>query len=117
MSDDKSQATIDRATFAELQEAAGADFVKELVQTFLEEAPLMLRELRDALAESDADTFRRAAHSLKSNSLTFGALTLGAMAREQELGGLAAAQPSNALDALAAEYGRVAAALQDLSHG
>lgn len=117
MRDDKSQATIDRATFSELQEAAGADFVKELVQTFLEEAPAMLKELRDALAAGDADTFRRAAHSLKSNSLTFGALTLGAMAREQELGGLAAARQSNALDALAAEYARAAAALQELSHG
>ena len=42
---------------------------------------------------------------------------LGAMAREQELGGLAAAQQSNALDALASEYARVAAALQELSHG
>lgn len=116
MSDDKSKATIDRATFSELQEAAGADFVTELVQTFMEEAPVMLRELRDAQAAGDADSFRRAAHSLKSNSLTFGALTLGAMAREQELGGLAAAQ-SDALDALASEYARVAAALQELSHG
>ncbi|MDL9997924.1 Hpt domain-containing protein [Variovorax sp. J22P240] len=112
-----SDATIDHAIFSELQEAAGADFVKELVQTFLEEAPTMLQELRDALATGDADTFRRAAHSLKSNSLTFGALTLGAMAREQELGGLPAAQPSNALDALAQEYARVAAALQELTHG
>ena len=112
-----SVATVDIATFSELQEAAGADFVKELVQTFLEEAPTMLQELRDALATGDADTFRRAAHSLKSNSLTFGALTLGAMAREHELGGLAAAESSTALDALTQEYDRVAAALQELSHG
>ena len=34
----------------------------------------MLAELRDALAGGDADAFRRAAHSLKSNSNTFGAL-------------------------------------------
>ncbi|MDM0103542.1 Hpt domain-containing protein [Variovorax sp. J22R24] len=112
-----SNSTVDLATFSELQDAAGADFVKELVQTFLEEAPAMLQELRDALAAGDADTFRRAAHSLKSNSLTFGALTLGAMAREQELGGLAAAQSSDALDALAQEYDRVATALQELTHG
>jgi cysteinyl-tRNA synthetase len=39
-----------------------------------------------------ADRFRRAAHSLKSNSNTFGARTLGAMARELELGGLARAE-------------------------
>lgn len=111
-----SAATIDLATFTELQDTAGADFVKELVQTFLEEAPAMLKELRDAMDSGNADDFRRAAHSLKSNSLTFGAHTLGAMAREQELG-LAAAQQSNALDALALEYARVAAALTELIHG
>ena len=108
---------IDQATFTELQDTAGADFVQELVQTFLEDAPRMLGELREALAAGNADAFRRAAHSLKSNSLTFGALTLGAMAREQELGGLAAAQQSNTLDALAQEYARVADALRELSHG
>ena len=37
--------TIDIATFRRLQEAAGADFVDKLVDTFLEEAPAMLREL------------------------------------------------------------------------
>jgi HPt (histidine-containing phosphotransfer) domain-containing protein len=113
-----SDGPIDLATFTELQDTAGADFVKELVQTFLEDAPTMLRELREALAAGNADAYRRAAHSLKSNSLTFGALTLGAMAREHELGGIAAAQPpSNALDALAQEYARVADALKELSHG
>jgi len=109
-------ATIDRATFAELQEAAGADFVKDLVQTFLEEAPLMLKALRDALTAGDGDAFRRSAHSLKSNSLTFGALPLGAMARELELGGFDAARRADVLDALDAEYARVAITLAELAH-
>ena len=112
-----SDATIDAATFAELQESAGADFVKELVQTFLEEAPAMLAELRQALAAGQADAFRRAAHSLKSNSLTFGALALAALARELELGGLDAARRPDALDPLLAEYARVARALEALCRG
>jgi HPt (histidine-containing phosphotransfer) domain-containing protein len=113
-----SDATIDAATFAELQESAGADFVKELVQTFLEEAPAMLSELRESLAAGQADAFRRAAHSLKSNSLTFGALALAALARELELGGLdAAARQPNALGPLEAEYARVARALEALCRG
>jgi HPt (histidine-containing phosphotransfer) domain-containing protein len=111
-----SEPIIDPATFAELQETAGADFVSELVQTFLEEAPAMLQELRDALASGNAEGYRRAAHSLKSNSLTFGARTLGALAREQELGGLPADRSPAALDALAQEYTRVAAALTELCH-
>ena len=104
-------ATIDPATFAELESAAGADFARELIDTFLEEAPPMLAELRGALAAGNPEGFRRAAHSLKSNSHTFGALTLGAMARELELSGLTA---NLSLDALAQEYARVAAALKEL---
>jgi hypothetical protein len=37
---------IDPDRYAELQATAGADFVVELVDTFLQEAPLMLGELR-----------------------------------------------------------------------
>ena len=69
--------TIDRATFDALKATTGADFALELVDTFLQEAPGMLDALRDGLAAQDADKFRRAAHSLKSNSNTFGALALG----------------------------------------
>jgi HPt (histidine-containing phosphotransfer) domain-containing protein len=105
--------TIDRAAFAELQASAGAEFVAELVDTFLEEAPPMLAELERALAAGDAESFRRAAHSLKSNANTFGALALGARARALELGGLGAGN-ADALAALAQEYARAAAALKEL---
>ncbi len=109
---------IDRATFDALKETTGAEFALELVATFLQEAPSMLDDLRQALAAQDADKFRRAAHSLKSNSNTFGALTLGAMARELELAGVAKVIESGGqpLDALASEYARVAAALTALRH-
>jgi HPt (histidine-containing phosphotransfer) domain-containing protein len=109
---------IDRATFEALKETTGAQFVLELVDTFLQEAPTMLDELRRALAAKDADKFRRAAHSLKSNSNTFGALTLGAMARELELGGVSKVieDGRRPLDALAQEYSRVATALTELRH-
>ena len=107
--------TIDLPTFTELQAAAGATFVTELVDTFLEEAPAMLAELRSAQAAGAAETFRRAAHSLKSNSHTFGANRLGESARELELGGLIT--DTGALDALEAEYQRVAAALQEMCRG
>ena len=107
--------SIDLATFKELQDTAGADFVAELVATFLEEAPPMLEELRAAQAAKATERFRRAAHSLKSNSHTFGALKLGELARKLELGGLIAdAAP---LDALEAEYARVADALKGLCNG
>ena len=114
-----SEPVIAEATFRELQDAAGADFVAELVGTFLEEAPGMMAELRAALAARDAERFRRAAHSLKSNGHTFGAMALGEQARAIELRGLDAdpARDVAALDALAAACAQAAAALKELSHG
>jgi len=108
--------TIDAATFAELQATAGEDFARELVDTFLEEAPPMLAALRSAHAAGTAEAFRRSAHSLKSNASTFGASGLAALARDLELQGLAATR-AEALDALEAEYARVVPALKALRDG
>jgi HPt (histidine-containing phosphotransfer) domain-containing protein len=111
--------TIDHATFEALKETTGAEFALELVNTFLEEAPAMLEDLRSALAAQDADRFRRTAHSLKSNGNTFGALTLAAMARDLELSGVSKVieRGDQPLDAITQEYSRVAAALAELRHG
>lgn len=110
--------TIDRATFAELEQTAGPEFAVELVDTFLVEAPVMLADLRRALSAGDVDAFRRAAHSLKSNGNTFGAQAFAAMTRALELGGMASVQSAagKPLDALDAEYARVASALAELTH-
>lgn len=104
---------IDPTVFADLQAAAGHDFVAELVQTFGEEAPALLAELRQAQAAGAADRFRRAAHSLKSNSNTFGATTLAELARTLELGGMPA--DTRPIDVLATEYERSLAALKQLA--
>jgi HPt (histidine-containing phosphotransfer) domain-containing protein len=116
---DMNESVIDKAVYAELQKTAGAEFVAELVDTFFEEAPGMLAELRSARVENHAERFRRAAHSLKSNSNTFGALKLAALARELELKGLDVnpARDTAALAALELEYARAATALKNLRHG
>jgi histidine phosphotransfer protein HptB len=110
---------VDPAVFADLRAATGTEFASELVTTFFEEAPRMLADLRSAHARGDADQFRRAAHSLKSNASTFGAVALAGLARALELNGPAAdpAAADVSLDALDAEYKRAAAALKDLAHG
>ena len=112
------QPAIDPTTFEELQQTAGTEFVRELVDTFLTEAPLMLATLDRALAARNADEFRRAAHSLKSNSNTFGAFALGALARDLELAGIDPVLADNAksLEALRLEYAHVATALTELRH-
>jgi len=110
---------IDLAVFRELQDATGAEFVVELVDTFLEEAPGMIAEMRSARAATDAERFRRAAHSLKSNSLTFGATTLGQLARQLELAGLGAdpAADEEAIAAIDVAWRDAAEMLRELSRG
>jgi HPt (histidine-containing phosphotransfer) domain-containing protein len=109
--------TIDMATFNALKETAGADFVGELVGAFLEEAPGMLKELSTAYSAGEADKFKRAAHSLKSNGLTFGALGLAAMAKDLELTGLdgVKARGGDPVASLAAEVNRACEALKGLA--
>jgi HPt (histidine-containing phosphotransfer) domain-containing protein len=110
---------IDLAVYAELQANTGVEFVAELVDTFLEEAPGMLSELRNARADGNAERFRRAAHSLKSNANTFGAVSLADQARELELKGLDTdpAREEAALAALETEHARAAAVLKNLRNG
>ena len=76
---------IDLHTFDELKQMAGADFIGELIQTFLEDSPQLIGQLHTALGSNDSDAFRRAAHSLKSNAASFGASDLSARARELEM--------------------------------
>jgi len=75
---------IDRTTFEELKQMSGAEFINELIDTFLDDAPRMMQDLKSALQANDVDSFRRAAHSLKSNAATFGAGPLAELAKGLE---------------------------------
>ena len=76
---------IDEKTFAELKQMSGAEFINELIDTFLEDSPGLIEEMESALKVNNVDSFRRAAHSLKSNAATFGANELFALAKELEM--------------------------------
>lgn len=75
---------IDMNTFNSLKENAGTEFVSELIDTFFEDTLHLMEQMRAALAAKDSESFRRAAHSLKSNAATFGATELSTLARELE---------------------------------
>lgn len=75
---------IDLNTYNSLRETTGAQFVSELIDTFLEDSPNLISQMKKSLSSSNADSFRRAAHTLKSNAATFGALQLAGFARELE---------------------------------
>lgn len=107
---------IDRATFEELKEMSGADFINELIDTFLEDAPKLIEEIRTSLAANNADTFRRAAHSMKSNAATFGAGQLAMLAKELEMLGKENRlnETGNRLKALEEAFASVRDELRDL---
>ena len=75
---------IDLNAFNILKESTDADFIRELINTFLEDAPLQIQQMKDAIDKKDAELFKRAAHTVKSNAATFGATQLASLARELE---------------------------------
>lgn len=113
-----SNPVIDEQVFAELQQSAGADFVVELVDSFLEDAPQALAALREAAARGDATAFRRHAHTLKSNGVTFGATAFADAARALEqvpLAELGAGAPAR-VGGLVTLFEAVAAVLRERRH-
>lgn len=106
---------IDQATFEELKQMSGADFINELIDAFLEDAPTMIQSMRMAVDAGDVETFRRNAHSLKSNAYTFGATELGRLARELEaMGRENNLAIGDRLEVLQEEFGLVAQELRGL---
>jgi histidine phosphotransfer protein HptB len=109
---------IDLPAFEALRESVGSDFIVELLDAYYQETPQLLADLQKALAAKDSDAFRRAAHSIKSTSNTFGALEFGSLAKELEMMGR-----DNKLDGAADkvarlnnEYAVVRKELAELTH-
>ena len=103
---------VEPSVLAELSDAMGADFAEELVATFLNDAPNMMGELKQAAETEDAHAYRRAAHSIKSNAEVFGAFALANMARHMEQSGLAGAD--SPVDELVAIYEATRSVLQGM---
>jgi len=80
---------LDEAVLAELLATTGDDpaFLRELVETYLAEAPAQVEAIAVAVARADAAALVRPAHTLKSSSATMGALRLSAVARRLEMAG------------------------------
>ena len=107
---------IDQSTFNELKQMSGGDFINELIDTFLEDAPNMIAEIKSAYATNNVEAFRRAAHSMKSNANTFGASALAALAKELEMLGKEnkLAETGNKLNLLEEAYAAVRDELKGL---
>jgi len=68
------------ASFDEAQEEGEPDFVVELIDLYLEEAPRFFDSIRDGLANDDWLSAKRAAHSLRGSSSNLGILQLALIA-------------------------------------
>ena len=106
---------IEQSTFNELKQMSGADFINELIDAFLDDAPNMIQNMQTALSTKDVESFRRNAHSLKSNANTFGATELGALAKELEMMGKESnLDVGNRLAVLSEAFSRVAEELKGM---
>jgi PAS domain S-box-containing protein len=76
--------TFDDAALQSLRDLGGDEFLAEVIDTFLAEAPQLLATLHRALDDADAEELRRAAHTLKSNSATLGAGEFSGLCRDLE---------------------------------
>ena len=108
---------VEQKTLAELLINLGGDveFLKELVDTYLDSAPGLLAAMRQAAANGDAAGLQRAAHTLKTGSASMGALALAALCKElEDMGRSGSLDGAEArIAAAAAAYNDVAAALRD----
>jgi CheY-like chemotaxis protein/HPt (histidine-containing phosphotransfer) domain-containing protein len=109
---------LDPTALANLREVVGDDaFMVELIETFLTDAPKLIKDMETAVAQNDAALLRLSAHSLKSNSADFGAkdlhklcVRLEGLGKEGEMVGTA-----DLVNQARAEYNKVEQALQALA--
>jgi HPt (histidine-containing phosphotransfer) domain-containing protein len=90
------------------------EYLEELIDSFLEDAPQLLSELENSIAGGAVATVRRLAHSLKSNGADFGAVVFAGLCKDLEM--LATSGQLDGADRLAsqlqAEYVRIQTALE-----
>ncbi len=103
----------------ELSPDAGTDFLRELIEIYLQDTPLRIAEMEDALNKQDIPSFTRAAHTIKGSSSNFGATKLTKLAHELELQG----KSGNVADSpatctkLRAEFAEVTQVLSKIAQG
>jgi PAS domain S-box-containing protein len=115
--------SLDDGALQNLRDLGGDDFLREVIDAFLADAPELIATLRRSLGssldEASAEELRRAAHTLKSNGATLGAdgfaelcRTLEQRAKAEELDGAA-----ELVGRIEQEYGALEEALSTLRSG
>ncbi|HEY8108359.1 MAG TPA: GAF domain-containing protein [Gaiellaceae bacterium] len=76
--------SLDDDALKNLRDLGGDEFLGEVVDAFLADAPALIATLRSSLDEQNAEELRRAAHTLKSNGATLGAAEFAELCRTLE---------------------------------
>lgn len=107
------EALIDAEAWDTIKSMTDSAFLSELIDVFLNDTPELIQQMHTGLSAGDIELVRRAAHSLKSNSASFGANRLTEASRKLEMtakdGTLDGAVPQ--LAAVEAEYAQLAPVL------
>jgi CheY-like chemotaxis protein len=109
-------ADLDPTALDNLLSILGGEFeyLVELIDSFLEDAPQLLAELERSFENGDAAGVHRVAHSLKSNGADFGAIAFSDLCKELEMMGRDGMidDAGELVAQIETEYGRVKDALQ-----
>jgi PAS domain S-box-containing protein len=91
-----------------------AGVVAEIVETYLQDTPELIRQMREAVRTGDAGVLDRAAHTLKSSSATVGAMTLSSRCRaiEEQARSGRVSDMGDAVRAVEGEFERVRGELE-----
>lgn len=102
---------IDPARMQDLIDGLG-DGLRDVIDSYLEDAPQQIEQMRVAFERGDRDDLQRVAHTLKSSSGIFGAHQMVALCRALEIasreGGIAGTEP---IPAIAEAFEKVRAVL------
>ena len=113
---------VDASALAALRDLQGAgrpDLLAELIAVYLRDTPPRLAALHEAVARTDAEALRRAAHGLKGSSSQIGAVQVARLCAELEhqAGATDLRGVAETLRRLDEAFGRVRAHLQALAGG
>jgi CheY-like chemotaxis protein len=81
---EESEIRLEAGALQNLRDLGGVEFLAEVVDAFLADAPALITSLRSSLGRQDTEELRRAAHTLKSNGSTLGATAFADLCRTVE---------------------------------
>jgi HPt (histidine-containing phosphotransfer) domain-containing protein len=102
------QNLIDPQAWETMKSMAEPAFLIELIDIYLTDSQDLLGQMRLGVEKKDNELLRRSAHSLKSNSLSFGAIHLADVSREIEM-----LAKSGSLEGVIAKLSSVEAAYEE----